>query len=106
MERRPVLLEWRLGHLADPDAALRARRTDRDEAGVAAEPAPEAREAHLDEAAGRGHTGEVRDPLSLGVAVMHEPVLAHERGCRVRVERLVPVEQDMAPKMQELQRVE
>ena len=60
VERRVVLLEGRLRHLADAHPAPRARRADRHEARVAAEAAAEARVADLEEAA--GGAARPRDP--------------------------------------------
>ena len=67
-----------------------------DVAGVAAGAALELGVADRDQAAGLGHLVEVGDALGLGIAVVHQPVLALERRRRVGVERLVAVEQDVA----------
>lgn len=56
--------------------------------------------------ADRCHLVEVRTTFRLGGAVVDQPVFALKRWRRIRVQRLMPVEQDLALFMQELQRVQ
>lgn len=53
-----------------------------------------------------GHEVQVAHPLGLGEVVVQQPVLPLEGRGRVGVERLVPVEEDAALVVQELQRLE
>src|SRR5207344_3011585 len=72
----------------------------------ATETAPELRIADDDERPGLRNLVEIGDAFGLRIALMQHPAFAlHIRG-RVRVERLMPLEQDLALFVQELERVE
>jgi hypothetical protein len=81
-------------------------RADRDVPRIATGAALELRVADRHQAPGRRHAIEVGDAFRLGETVVHEPGLAFERRGRVGVDRLVAVEEDAPPLVQELQRVE
>src|SRR5215470_13635439 len=88
--------EWRFRDLPDGDAVLPVGGTDGDEPRVATGPALELRESDGHQRAGLGHLVEVRHRLGLGIAVGEEPPLALHGRSAVGVQRLVPVEQDVA----------
>src|SRR5262245_2083962 len=106
VQRPALLLQWRLGHLSDRDAVLPVRWTDGDEARVTAGATLELGVADRDQRARLGDLVQVRHALSLGVAVGEEPPLGLERRSVVRVQRLVPVEEDVPLLVEELERLE
>src|SRR5262245_33424769 len=91
---------------ADRRAIGPVRRTDGYITRIATKPASELRIADNDERTGLRNLVEIGDAFSLRIAVMHQPLFALERRGRVRVERLMPMEQDLALFVQKLERVE
>src|SRR5262245_31641098 len=82
------------------------RRTDGYITRIATKPTSELRIADNDQRTGLRNLVEIGDPFSLRIAVMHQPLFALEGRGRVRVKRLMPVEQYLALFVQKLERVE
>src|SRR5262245_29652257 len=94
MQRSSGFLHRAFGHLADRQAVFPVWRTDGDEPRESARSPQELRIADGHERAGFGNLIEIGHSLGLRVAVLEQPRLALERRRVVRIERLVPVEQN------------
>src|SRR5437773_8960907 len=85
-----------LRDLADGHAVFPVRRADGDEARVATRPALALGESDHHQGTRLRHLIQVRHSLGLGVPVLEKPGLPLERGSRIGIQRLMPMEQDVA----------
>src|SRR5262245_38184876 len=91
---------------ADRRAIGPVRRTDGYITRIATKPASELRIADDDERPGLRNLVEIGDAFGLRIALMQHPAFALHIRTRIRVERFVSVEEDLALFVQELERVE
>src|SRR5215218_9553113 len=91
---------------SDSHAMRPVGRSDCHIAGIAARAAERLGESDGDQGTGLGDLVEIGDTLGLSEVIVQKPGFAFESRCRIRVERLMPMKQDLALEMQELESIE
>ena len=80
------------------------RRTDRYVSGITSRAPTKLRIADCYQSTFLGNLIQIGDTFSLGVTVAQQPSFAFKVRCRVRIQRLVAMKQDLSLQMKELKR--